>query len=99
MRKPSMMPTAHQLKQRRKAESHVPRLYFLQFGMYGAFVLILIRLFYWQIIKGDELQALAESQYTSVTNWQGKRGKIYTADGQLLVGNQTVYTLFAQPQF
>lgn len=75
------------------------RLTLLQLCVYCAFLVVLGRLFYWQVFKREELQAIAEAQYTSVTNWQGKRGSIYTSDGHLLVGNKTVYTLFAQPQF
>lgn len=58
---------------------------------------VFLRLFYWQIIKGPELQAVAQSQYTSVASTKSSRGRILTADGHVLVGNQTVYTLFAQP--
>ncbi len=84
---------------RQKSPQTLDRLRLVQGCIYFAFLVIIGRLFYWQIFKGQELQALAESQYTSVSNWQGKRGKMYTADGHLLVGNQTVYTLFAQPQY
>lgn len=59
---------------------------------------ILLRLFYWQIIRGSDLRAAAEQQYTSFSSIHGSRGKIFSADGYLLVGNKPIYTMFAQPQ-
>ncbi|MBP7768541.1 penicillin-binding protein 2 [Candidatus Woesebacteria bacterium] len=61
-------------------------------------VIILARLFYWQIIEGSRLTAQANNQYERKFTSTGVRGSIYTADGQLLVGNKKVYRLFAQPQ-
>ncbi len=58
---------------------------------------ISLRLFYWQVIHSAVLQAEAQGQYTRVVPVTGQRGKIYTADDYLLVGNATVYKLFAQP--
>lgn len=65
--------------------------------LYLAFLVIICRLFYWQIIKGNALQAEGESQYTRLIKDQISRGKIYTADNYLLVGNQIVYRLTADP--
>ena len=53
--------------------------------MYAAFVTIISRLFYWQIIKGESLQAAAENQYERTITQTGSRGTIYTADGYILV--------------
>lgn len=64
----------------------------------GIFFVVLIRLFYWQIIQGNTLQAEAEEQYTRSSTKTGSRGYIYTADGAALVTNKTVYRAFAQPQ-
>lgn len=72
------------------------RLFLLIVG--GLFLIILSRLFYWQIVKGSELYAEAEEQYRRSSTKTGTRGLIYTADGHILVGNQTVYRAFAQPQ-
>jgi stage V sporulation protein D (sporulation-specific penicillin-binding protein) len=58
---------------------------------------VILRLFYWQIIKGTELRAAADQQYTFFSSVHGSRGKIFTSDGHLLVGNKPIYTLFAQP--
>lgn len=61
------------------------------------FITITIRLFYWQVIKMDSLQAAAEAQYTRSVHLNGHRGEIKTADGHVLVTNEQVYRLFAQP--
>src|SRR5476649_2084077 len=64
---------------------------------YALMICITARLFYWQVLNGSALQAEAQGQYTRVVPVSGERGKIYTSDNYLLVGNQTVYRLFAQP--
>lgn len=77
--------------------SNYQRIILLQGCVYLALLGILGRLFYWQIIKGPELKAVAESQYTAVKSIEGDRGIIFSADGHILVGNKNIYTLFAQP--
>jgi cell division protein FtsI/penicillin-binding protein 2 len=67
-------------------------------GFFIGILIVLSRLFYWQIIQGDSLTAEANDQYERQYTQTGKRGNIYTADGHLLVTNQQVYRLFAQPQ-
>lgn len=62
-------------------------------------LLIVLRLFYWQVIQRSKLQAAAEEQYQQEIKTQGQRGTIYTAEGSVLVTNEKVYRLFAQPQF
>lgn len=64
----------------------------------GIFLVVLLRLFYWQIVQGSTLQAEAEEQYTRSSTKSGSRGFIYTADGAALVTNKMVYRAFAQPQ-
>lgn len=74
------------------------RIQILQLSIYAFFLAVISRLFYWQIIKGKELQAIAETQYERTTQFNAKRGRISTADGHILVGNATQYTLFGQPK-
>ncbi|MDQ5951304.1 MAG: hypothetical protein QG639_581, partial [Patescibacteria group bacterium] len=64
----------------------------------AVFVVVLLRLFYWQIIQGSALQAEAEEQYSRSSTKIGSRGYIYTVDGHALVTNKRVYRSFAQPQ-
>lgn len=71
---------------------------FVILALYTLFAVIAARLFYWQIVMGDELTQQAELQYTRTLTKEGLRGTVTTSDGHLLVGNQEVYTLFAQPQ-
>lgn len=55
------------------------------------------RLFYWQIIEGSWLKTAANDQYQRTLTQQGKRGRIFTSDRHLLVGNTTEYRLVAYP--
>jgi cell division protein FtsI (penicillin-binding protein 3) len=65
-------------------------LYFLLFCITG-------RLFYWQVLHRSTLQAEAESQYTRTTSLNAQRGRLFTQEDYLLVGNTSMYRLFAQP--
>jgi penicillin-binding protein 2 len=56
-------------------------------------ILIIVRLFYWQVVRGKELRNLSEKQAIRNKSQEGLRGQIYTSDGYLLVGNQEVYDL------
>ncbi len=58
-----------------------------------AVILIIVRLFYWQVIRGDELRNLSEKQAIRNKSHEGLRGQIFTSDGYLLVGNQEVFDL------
>lgn len=58
---------------------------------------ITARLFYWQILKNNDLSQQADDQYSRSVTLTGNRGSIYTSDGYTLVTNEQVYTLFAQP--
>jgi cell division protein FtsI/penicillin-binding protein 2 len=57
--------------------------------------LIVARLFYWQILAGKELQAIAQTQHQSVVQIPASRGKILATDGYALVNNQPAYVTFA----
>lgn len=58
-----------------------------------AVILIIVRLFYWQVLRGDELKNLSEKQAIRNKSHEGLRGQIFTSDGYLLVGNQEVFDL------
>jgi cell division protein FtsI/penicillin-binding protein 2 len=75
-----------------------PRTHILAILLYGGFFAILSRLFFWQVIQGDSLQAIAQSQYQRTLAFSGQRGEIRTSDGYTLATNQTAYRLFANPQ-
>ncbi len=67
------------------------------FSIYLGLIVILSRLFYWQIIEGSWLKTAANDQYQRTLTQQGKRGQILTSDRHLLVGNATEYCLVAYP--
>lgn len=77
---------------------HKPRTWFIALVVYLGFFAIIARLFYWQVIQGDSLQAIAQTQYQRTLAFLGERGSIKTSDGYLLASNQAVYRLFANPR-
>lgn len=63
------------------------------------FLIILGRLFYWQIIRGPELQTKASNQHETTTILKAKRGDILDSDGDILAGTKNLYHLFVyKPQ-
>ena len=60
---------------------------------------ILVRLFYWQIIRGPELQAKANKQHETTTYLEAKRGNILDFEGNILAGTKNLYHLYVyKPQ-
>lgn len=62
------------------------------------FALITIRLFYWQVLRGDSLRIAASSQYFLEFPLPAERGNIYTGDNKPLVINQIAQLVYGQPQ-
>jgi cell division protein FtsI/penicillin-binding protein 2 len=62
------------------------------------FSLILLRLFYWQVIQNDMLTAKAEGQRFLTKETVANRGEILFSDGSVLVSSEPAYLLFAQPK-
>jgi len=58
-------------------------------------VVIAARLFYWQVMDGDNLARAAASQRSLTRQIPAERGKILASDGKILVGNESGYLLFA----
>jgi cell division protein FtsI/penicillin-binding protein 2 len=56
-------------------------------------VFILVRLFYWQIIRGDYLRARATDQHTQETLLAGQRGDILDINGNILAGTKKLFEL------
>ncbi|OGD71772.1 hypothetical protein A3A84_01325 [Candidatus Collierbacteria bacterium RIFCSPLOWO2_01_FULL_50_23] len=62
-------------------------------------ILIILRLFYWQIIRGPGLSAMADRQHQKVVILASERGNIYDSRGELLAGTQNLYHLYVyKPQ-
>ncbi len=60
-------------------------------------LIIVARLFYWQIASGDRLRLEATAQYYLQFNLPATRGTISASDGQALVINQPADLIYASP--
>jgi len=56
------------------------------------------KLFYWQVVKADELSSLGQSQYVQRLEIPPIRGSIETSDSFPIVTNKVSYLLYANPQ-
>ncbi len=59
---------------------------------------LILRVAYWQVIRGDEMRAAVERQQTGATNVIAARGTIYDRNGKALAESATVNTLICNPQ-
>lgn len=71
---------------------------FIFFILLLIFVAISGRLFYWQVIKAQELYVLAQSQYGRLIKVQPVRGEIKTLDGFPIAASKISYLVFANPK-
>ncbi len=67
------------------------KIFLFFFGLIN--LLIIIRLFYWQIIKGGELSAVAKRQRLGVKETYSPRGTIYSSDDYPLAIDKTSFDL------
>ncbi len=74
------------------------RLKIFQLIVFILFTGIVVRLFYWQISRSQELKMVAQAQYQRRSELTVSRGKIFTADGYPLAINSRVFTAFATPK-
>lgn len=63
-----------------------------------AAVLVVIRLFYWQVLNYEFLTAKAESQRVDNQEITGSRGIIYFSDGTTLASSQPTFLVYALPK-
>ena len=63
------------------------------FFVVAAFVILFVRLFYLQIIKGEELRRLSENNCIRLQTTDPSRGLIYDRNGVLLVDNRPSFDL------
>lgn len=59
---------------------------------------VVVRLFYWQILRSDDLTAMAEQQHFTTSALKAPRGQILSADGAILATNQPIFLLYANPR-
>lgn len=62
------------------------------------FGVIILRLFYWQVVKAEELKALGQIQYGQSIKIEPLRGEIETSDGFPIAANKISYLLYANPK-
>ncbi len=61
-------------------------------------VIIISRLFYWQIVRGNQMKEAAERQQTNQTAINARRGTIYDRNQNVLAESATVNTVVCNPQ-
>ena len=71
------------------------RLNFLNLLFCLLLVALIGRLFYWQVLNYNELAVAATEQHLTTIRIDSPRGRILSADGNILAGNQKAYLLFA----
>lgn len=69
------------------------KIFFLLF-----FLAIIIRLFYWQVVKAEYLQSEAEGQHFTNTKVEATRGDILFSDGSILVSSNPSFSLYGLPK-
>src|SRR3989337_1814412 len=62
------------------------------------FFAVIARLFYWQVVRAQELALLGKEQYGQVVPLEPQRGEILTSDGFAIVANKLTYLVFANPK-
>lgn len=62
------------------------------------FCIIIARLFYWQIVKAEELSYLGQSQYGTFIKTSPERGEIRTSDSFPIATNKLSYLVFVNPK-
>lgn len=70
----------------------------LLIGFTFLFASIIFRLFYWQVIRADELYQLGQEQYGRTLSSDPVRGEIRTSDDYPIVANKLSYLLYINPK-
>lgn len=71
------------------------RIRFVSLVLFVGFLLLIGRLFYWQILKGKELSNQAQSQYKFSKLVEAPRGNILASDGTWLAARGEAYLVYA----
>jgi cell division protein FtsI/penicillin-binding protein 2 len=67
-------------------------------GIIFLFFLVVLRLFYWQVVKAQELSLIAQNQYGTTLKLTPQRGEIRTSDNFPIATNKISYLVFANPK-
>lgn len=73
------------------------RLLFLVFSVLALFIILMMRLFYLQVIQGGKWKEEGDRQYKSELVEKAKRGKIYSSDGEILAFDVETYEVVLDP--
>ena len=71
---------------------------FVLFFFVFLFLAVIGRLFYWQVVRAQELAALGQAQYGKQIKLTPQRGEILTSDGFAIGANKLSYLVFANPK-
>lgn len=74
------------------------RIYFIKIIFLIFFFAIAARLFYWQILRGEYLQAQAEGQHLRDIKVGALRGNIFYSDGSALASSNPSFNIFGLPK-
>ena len=66
--------------------------------VFVGFAFVILRMAWWQIIKGESLSEKAKQMQTADTLERADRGKIYDRNGKVLAESASVKTLVCNPQ-
>ena len=70
---------------------------FVLFLFVFLFGLVISRLFYWQVVRAQELAAMGQAQYGRQVILTAERGEIKTSDEFAIAANKLSYLVFANP--
>lgn len=62
------------------------------------FSLVISRLFYWQVVRAEELASLGKEQYDMQVKLRAIRGEIKTSDEYAIAANKLSYVVWANPK-
>ena len=74
------------------------RIYIIKLFFIAFFIAIILRLFYWQVVKADFLQAQAENQHLTSVRVNATRGNILFSDNSIISSINPSYSLFGLPK-
>ncbi len=71
---------------------------FVLFFFIFLFASVIVKLFYWQVVRAQELADMGQEQYGSVVKLDPTRGEIMTSDNFAIAANKLSYLVFANPK-
>lgn len=74
------------------------RLIVVLFFFITLYLLVIFKLFYWQVVQSKTLQEVGRKQSTESLVVESKRGEILSSDNYPLVTNKYTYLLYANPK-